>query len=147
MYKRILVPVDDSAASNAAIDEACTLAKTVKAKVRLLHVVDLDQFGWGRAQVIDDAAQRSIKESGDRVLDAAVTRAAGHGVKPESHTIHGWLEGIPELLLAEAGQWEAELIVMGTHGRSGLHHLMVGSVAEGVLKRTDVPLLLVRRPA
>jgi len=145
MYKRILVPVDNSAASLAAIDEACMLAKALKAKLRLLHVVDLDQFGWGRAQVLDEAAHLSIQETGDQVLDTALAHASAAGIKAESHAIHGWLEGIPDLLLAEAAQWEADLIVMGTHGRSGLRHLMMGSVAEGVLKRAELPLLLVRR--
>jgi nucleotide-binding universal stress UspA family protein len=145
MYQRILVPIDTSPASAAALVEACALAKTLQATVRLLHVVELDQFGWGRAQILDESAHQSIKDTGDLVLNQALAQAHQAGISAESHAIHGWLEGLPDLLLAEARLWEADLIVMGTHGRSGLRHLMVGSVAEGVLRGTEVPLLLIRR--
>lgn len=146
MYQRILVPVDESEASHQAVEEACKLAKALHATVRLLHVVDLDQFGWGRVAELDETAHRSIRATGDKILDQAVERARQQGVRPESHAIHGWLDSIPDLLLDEARAWQAELIVLGTHGRSGLKHLLIGSVAEGVLKQAPVPVLLVRNP-
>ena len=61
MYQRIFVPVDDSDTSNLALAEACRLAKHMGSTVRLVHVVDLAQFGWGGTEFLDAAElQKSI---------------------------------------------------------------------------------------
>ncbi|WP_255701217.1 universal stress protein [Chromobacterium sp. Beijing] len=60
--------------------------------------------------------------------------------------LESWGDKIAAVLVDDAGVWGADLIVMGTHGWSGLMHLLMGSVAEGVLKLADVPVLLVRNP-
>ncbi|AXK40387.1 universal stress protein [Crenobacter cavernae] len=143
-YQRILVPVDDSTVSSLAIDHACMLAKEMKGRLRLVHVVELDQFGWGRAHLLREEENQYIKETGDRVLDLATLRALKAGITPEVHALSAWRESITPALVEEARQWQADLIVMGTHGRTGLDHLMVGSIAEGVLRHSEVPVMLIR---
>ena len=72
MYQRIFVPVDDSETSALALAEACKLAKEVGAAVKMVHVVDLAQFGWGGAEFLDAAElQGSIREAGEQVLGAS----------------------------------------------------------------------------
>lgn len=147
MYQRIFVPVDDSESSHLSEAEACKLAKEVNAQVRLVHVIDLAQFGWGGTEFLDAAdLQKSIKESGEQILAQAQWRAHEAGIEPVTHIIESWGDKIAAVLLDDAREWNADLIVMGTHGVGGLLHLMMGSVAEGVLKQTDVPVLLVRNP-
>lgn len=147
MYQRIFVPVDDSESSRLAEAEACKLAKEVQAKVRLVHVIDLAQFGWGGTEFLDAAdLQKSIKESGEQILAQAQERTRQAGVEPDTHIIESWGDKIAAVLLDDAREWQADLVVMGTHGGGGLLHLLMGSVAEGVLKQTDVPVLLVRNP-
>ncbi|WP_255701216.1 universal stress protein [Chromobacterium sp. Beijing] len=69
MYQRIFVPVDDSETSNLALHEACHLAKEVGASLKLVHVVDLAQFGWGGTEFLDATElQKSIKQAGEQVL-------------------------------------------------------------------------------
>ena len=81
MYQRIFVPVDDSETSALALAEACKLAKEVGAAVKMVHVVDLAQFGWGGAEFLDAAElQGSIREAGEQVLSQARTRAEALGV-------------------------------------------------------------------
>ncbi|UTH73917.1 universal stress protein [Chromobacterium sp. IIBBL 290-4] len=147
MYQRIFVPVDDSDTSNMALDEACKLAKTFGSAVRLAHVVDLAQFGWGGTEFLDATElQKSIKQAGEQVLGLAAERARAHGVEPECKILESWGDKIASVLADESGVWGADLIVMGTHGLGGLMHLLMGSVAEGLLKVADVPVLLVRNP-
>lgn len=147
MYQRIFVPVDDSESSRLSEQEACKLAKEVAAKVRLVHVVDLAQFGWGGTEFLDAAdLQKSIRESGEQIVAQAKERAQALGVEPETHIIESWGDKIASVLLDDSREWGADLVVMGTHGVGGLLHLLMGSVAEGVLKQADVPVLLVRNP-
>ncbi|MEQ6290722.1 universal stress protein [Vogesella sp. GCM10023246] len=147
MYQRILVPVDDSATSALALMEACKLAKEVGAAMRLVHVVDLAQFGWGGAEFLDAAElQGSIKQAGEQVLAASRSKVEAQGLAAESAILESWGDRIASVIVEDANKWGADLLVMGTHGLGGLMHLLMGSVAEGVLKQADVPVLLVRNP-
>lgn len=147
MYQRIYVPVDDSATSALALAEACKLAKEVGATLRLAHVVDLAQFGWGGAEFLDAAElQGSIKQAGEQVLLANVAKVEACGVVAESKILESWGDRIASVIVEDANDWGADLMVMGTHGLGGLMHLLMGSVAEGVLKQADVPVLLLRNP-
>jgi nucleotide-binding universal stress UspA family protein len=145
MYQRIFVPVDDSETSNLALVEACKLAKECGAAVRLVHVVDLAQFGWGGTEFLDASElQKSVKEAGELVLSQALERARNLGVEPESKILESWGDKIAAVLVEDASSWGADLVVMGTHGWTGVMHLLMGSVAEGLLKLSDVPVLLIR---
>jgi len=147
MYQRIYVPVDDSTTSALALAEASKLAQEVGAALRLVHVVDLAQFGWGGAEFLDAAElQGSIKQAGEQVLAANVERVAALGVPVESKILESWGDRIASVIVEDANEWGADLLVMGTHGLGGLMHLLMGSVAEGVLKQADVPVLLLRNP-
>ena len=145
MYQRIFVPVDDSDTSNLALNEACRLAKELGASVRLVHVVDLAQFGCGGTEFLDASElQKSIKQAGEQVLGQAEAKAKAAGIEPEGKILESWGDKIASVLIEDATQWGADLIVMGTHGWTGLMHILMGSVAEGLLKQSDVPVLLVR---
>lgn len=145
MYQRIFVPVDDSDTSNLALAEACKLAKACGARVRLVHVVDLAQFGWGGTEFLDASElQKSVKEAGEQVLSQAKQKAAALGIEPEGQILESWGDKIASVLMEDAANWGADLVVMGTHGWTGVMHLLMGSVAEGLLKLSDVPVLLVR---
>ncbi|OHX10858.1 universal stress protein [Chromobacterium sphagni] len=147
MYQRIFVPVDDSDTSNMALNEACKLAKVFASSVRLVHVVDLAQFGWGGTEFLDATElQKSIKQAGEQVLGLAGERAKAMGVEPECRILESWGDKIAAVLADDASAWGADLVVMGTHGLGGLMHLLMGSVAEGLLKVADMPVLLIRNP-
>lgn len=145
MYQRIFVPVDDSETSNLALTEACKLASESGARVRIVHVVDLAQFGWGGTEFLDASElQKSVKEAGEQVLRQAHEKAESLGVQPECKLLESWGDKIASVLQDDAQRWGADLVVMGTHGWTGVMHLLMGSVAEGLLKTCDVPVLLVR---
>lgn len=145
MYQRIFVPVDDSSTSRRALDEAIKLAQHTGATLLLAHVVDLAQFGWGGTEFLDASElQKNIKATGEAVLNQAREAVEAAGLPCSAVLLESWGDKMAEVLVGEAEKEQAELIVMGTHGFSGLMHLLMGSVAEGIMRRANVPVLLVR---
>ncbi|GHD59032.1 universal stress protein [Jeongeupia chitinilytica] len=145
MYERILVPVDDSETSAAALREAVKVACNQRATVKIVHVIDLAQFAWSANEFLDvPQLQEALRRAGQRVLDqqAEVLKAAG--VEVEIELLEAWGGNLARAIVDEADKWQAQLIVMGTHGYGGLTHMLLGSVAEGVIHVTPVPVLLVR---
>ena len=149
MYTRILVPVDGSPTSALGLDQAIGLAADEHARLRLLNVIDegillpaVYAYPSGdTGDVID-----SLRISGKKALTAAAARAAKRGVDTESAQLESHLHPASDAILAEARNWRADLIVMGTHGRRGLNRLILGSDAERVVREAPVPVLLVRAP-
>lgn len=145
MYQRILVPIDGSDTSDLALREALKLADG-KAQLHLVHVVEeiypLDAEGYA---FVDYAAlQEAARHSGGRLLAKAkdVAKQAGSAVDSVLLVAEG--ERVASVIDKEARHWSADLIVIGTHGRSGFSRLLFGSVAEGVVRGATVPVLLVR---
>ena len=148
MYQRILVPVDGSPTSTRGLDEAIRLAKDQDATIRVVHVVEeyiLIQSGGmfggdGNAGDLIDM----LRKEGEKTVAEAVALAGKQGVKAESAVLEKFSNRSSEGILEEARNWKADLIVMGTHGRRGMSHLMLGSDAEIVVRTAQVPVLLVR---
>ncbi len=145
MYKKILVPIDGSETSTRGLDEALKIAKVHGSQVRLVHIVNefiLDYTyspGLYAANLIE-----SLVKAGRKVLDAAEAAARSQGVKAETVLLESIGGAAADLILAQAKEWQADLIVMGTHGRRGLARLALGSDAEQVLRGAAVPVLLIR---
>jgi len=144
-YQRILVPVDGSATSGRALQEAIKLAGD-KIQLRLVHVIEeiylLDTEGY--AFIDHVALEEAVRHTGERVLAQAAEEAQRLGVTAETVLLEADGKRVADVIDGEARNWPADLIVIGTHGRSGLSRLLLGSVAEGVVRATLVPVLLVR---
>lgn len=145
MYQRILVPVDGSATSERALQEAIDLAAG-NALLRLVYVLEeiysLDAEAY--AFVDYPALQEAMRNTGERILAQGAKKVQQSGSKVETALLDVSGERVASMIDGEAQQWGADLIVIGTHGRSGLSRLLLGSVAEGVARGTSVPVLLVR---
>jgi len=145
MYQRILVPVDGSSTSERALQEAIKIAAG-NALLRLIYVLEeiysLDAEAY--AFVDYPALQDAMRKTGERILVQRANKVRHAGLKVETAVLDVTGERVASVIDGEAQQWGAELIVIGTHGRSGLSRLLLGSVAEGVARGTSVPVLLVR---
>ncbi len=141
MYRQMLVPVDGSEPSNRALEEALQLAKEQGARVRLVHVLEplhhLVIEGYGDLV-------GAVRAEAERVLAEAAARAQAAGVEASTTLVKAGGRRVAAAIVDEAASWGADLIVMGTHGHRGFEHLVLGSVAEGVVRRASVPVLLVR---
>ncbi|MEJ2644512.1 MAG: universal stress protein [Gammaproteobacteria bacterium] len=145
MYERILVAVDASPASERALQEAARLARVCNARLRVVHVADEVTLSAETSHAAEEFARKQL-DAASAVLARAQQLAEQEGATVETRLLElDSLKGkIPELIVAQAGEWPADLVVMGTHGRRGLSHLLLGSVAEHVLRVSTTPLLLVR---
>lgn len=146
MYKHILVAVDGSDASNSALQEAIKLAKEMEARLRIVHIIDVVTLNWDAEFGDFNAIIKAMSKSGEEILNKALTVAREAGITAEMKLVKIETLGhrITEMIAEEANQWPADLIVIGTHGRRGFNRLLLGSVAEGVVRVVTKPVLLIR---
>ncbi|MBE9609837.1 universal stress protein [Chitinilyticum piscinae] len=148
MYQRLFMPVDLSSTCRHALAEALKVAHEQHSCLRLVHVVDMAQFAWSANEFMDvPRLQESLQQSGRQLLDDLAQEVRAAGIEVETHLLEIWGGNLAHALIADARDWQADLIVMGTHGYGGLTHMLLGSVAEGVVRQAPVPVLLVRNPA
>lgn len=144
MYQKILVPVDGSTTSECALQEAIRLAQQQRAQLELVHVFE-DVLYWVDESYINYAElQETIRASSEKILTQAQALVQQAGLTAETKLLEAKSQRIANILVAEAERWQAELIVIGTHGRTGFSRLVLGSVAEGVVRTASMPVLLVR---
>ncbi|MFC7076736.1 universal stress protein [Haloarcula halophila] len=147
MYDHILIPTDGSDTANAAVDHAVDLAEKYGAELHALYVVDVNavNFGLGTEQV-DRIRQGNfgemteLKEKADEATGAVTSVAADHGVEVREEVRVGTPH---DVIAGYADSNDIDLVVMGSHGRSGVRRALLGSVTERVLRSTHVPVLVV----
>lgn len=157
-YQHILVPLDGSERAAAALDHAETLAKLANARMVLLQVIPsaamlvnetaISSPGMGLPTVDPylsahqyESVETALTQEAKAMMDSTVKRLETHGVQAEAVLSKG---APAEVILAYAKENQIDLIVMSTHGRTGLARLVFGSVAESVLHHANCPVLLVR---
>jgi nucleotide-binding universal stress UspA family protein len=141
--KRILVPTDFSPGAGAALDWANRMAQCFNAELLLVHALDLS-LGAAAGLPSDLAMMPAVQQLADRIREEAETEMARLAERyPQARRIIR--EGIPRQVILQVAKEEgASIIVMGTHGRTGLAHVFFGSVAEHVVRHSRVPVLTVR---
>jgi nucleotide-binding universal stress UspA family protein len=144
MYQHILVPVDGSPTSYRALQEALKLAKQLKAQLALIHVMEEIWYVDSESYLNYAELQKSVRISSEKILAQAEAAVLQEGVSPTVKLLEARGDRIANVIVAEAKRWPADLIVIGTHGRSGFSHMLFGSVAEGVVRTAHVPVLLIR---
>lgn len=142
MYPKILIPVDGSACSQEALREGLMLAKALDSDVVLLHVVEEPMPLVTDGFVYPSGLYEAVREAGEEVLRSAKDEADAREVEAVARLVE---RGRPAVAIVDAAR-DADLVVIGTHGRRGFDRFVFGSVAESVLRRCPVPCLAVRRP-
>jgi nucleotide-binding universal stress UspA family protein len=142
--QRFLVPVDFSEYANQALDYALNLAGKLDARLTLLHVIQSIPLGGADMGVtlpytyIQDL-EAEIMQS----MESYLARVTAAGLEGEMVVAHG----VPFHEIVETAKTQqVDLIVMGTHGRTGLQHMLLGSVAEKVVRLAPCPVLVARQP-
>jgi nucleotide-binding universal stress UspA family protein len=149
MYSKILVAVDESETSRHALQQAIELAKKLSASVRMVHVLDMSWLPIGPEVAIDTSALSAARRGvGERIIAAARDTAKEAGFEAEDVLIEteNPIEHVAEAIARESSRWGADLVVLGTHGRRGFRHFMLGSVAERMTRLSSGPILLIPSP-
>jgi len=141
MYREILLPTDGGPASAAAVSHAVDLAAQVDGRLHALYVVDTTVYPSLDAGV--ETVLSALREEGETALDEVTRAAEAAGVPVVSELV----SGTPHSDIIEyAAENDVDLIVMGTHGRTGLDRYLLGSVTERIVRRSPIPVLTVRAP-
>jgi nucleotide-binding universal stress UspA family protein len=143
-FQRILVPVDFSEPSRAALETAIEIAKRWPgAAVTVLHVYGVPVYAYVEGTVLPPQILSEIAGAAQDAVAKLCGEYADRGVslRPVSEL------GVPMDIVRRAAEEKSDLIVMGTHGRTGLPHLVLGSVAEKVVRSAPCPVLTVRGPS
>ena len=145
MYSRILVPVDGSNCSLKGLVEALKLATALRAKIKLVHVVNelISEPALAPSEYHDRLIE-DMRRGGGETLAEAQAIARQHDVDVQTELLETIGGRASDCIVDAAKEWRADLIVMGTHGRRGMSRLTIGSDAELVVRSTPVPVLLVR---
>ncbi|HME60987.1 MAG TPA: universal stress protein [Candidatus Binatia bacterium] len=140
-FKKILIAVDESAFAARAVDVGFDLARSLGAQVALIYVVDPSIVAYAPESGIPASELVAEAQRDARRLTAAFTQSAALQ-PPPLEFIH---TGKPPVeIVGAAKDWPADLIVIGSHGRGGVERLLLGSVAEAVMRHASCPVLVVR---
>ena len=140
---KILVAVDGSEMASRALLAAADLGAALGADLALVHVVDPRGAAAVEGGIPAGEVLEMMREEGQTLLAAAAKDAAA---RPPTHRF--LREGTPGAeVCASAREWGADLIVIGTHGRSGVSRLLMGSTAETVVRHAPCPVLVIPPPA
>ena len=145
-YQNILVPVDGSDISFSALKHAAAIAKAFGSKVTAISVVAEDPFAaadfYYSPDMLKDYIQEAIKNA-EEGLGKAKQLAEQQGVQIDTQVVRDSVAA--ETIIKTAESLHTDLIIMGSHGRKGIQKLALGSVAEEVLKLSQVPVLIVKQ--
>jgi len=131
VFETIMVPTDGSKCSLKAEDIAISIAKNFKAKLVVVHIIDEKLI----------YPFEVLEEEGNTILDEAARKGKDEGVDVEQVLIVGSPAHDMEKIVEKTG---ADLVVIGTHGKTGIRKILMGSVAESTIKTVKVPVLLVK---
>lgn len=141
MYERILVPTDGSTETERAVAHAATLAAAHDAELHAIYVLNSASFTGFPMEGTWDGVGDTLRREGKAALERVEEIARDHGVEVTTHVE----EGSPSKRIVTCAEREdCDLVVMGCHGRGGIDRLLLGSVSEGVVRGSSVPVLTVR---
>jgi len=144
LYQHILVPIDGSETSMVAMKEAIKLGKALNSKITVVQVMALDPF-IADAYVKTGETNELIERTRTYllyILEKAKQQFSNEGITVETKLLEGFV--VHEEIIQAAQDLNADLIVMGSHGRTGVRKLVLGSVAQKVLGESHIPVLIVR---
>ncbi|MDY6788651.1 MAG: universal stress protein [Candidatus Nanohaloarchaea archaeon] len=138
MYSDILIPTDGSRAIREAVEHGLNIAEKYNATVHTLYVVDLRISYHG---VFQDHLLEKLEKEGEKAVGEIEERAESRGLKTKKEVV----TGIPyEEILDYSENHGIDMIAMGTHGRTGIGRLIIGSTTENVVRHSSVPVMTVR---
>jgi nucleotide-binding universal stress UspA family protein len=144
-FNKILFATDFSEISEFAFDYALTLAETFNSRLIVMHVINepVDLRGFYVPHISFDTIEREIALSAEKMME----KFCGKKIKDYDNYDKFIVSGIPyEEILKKADEEKVDLLIMGTHGRAGIDHLLFGSTAERVVRKAACPVMTVRPP-
>ena len=146
MFKRIVIPVDGSQTANKALVVALGMARDSGGSVRIIHVIEGTSYNSGAVQTASFPGDMvgAIRGAAGKILEEALALAQPFGVATDTKLFDTFDGRLADAVSNAATEWQADLIVVGTHGRRGIGRLLMGSGAEQIMRQAPIPVLVIR---
>ncbi|WP_300455240.1 universal stress protein [Accumulibacter sp.] len=148
MYKRIMVAVDESFMTSQVMESAISLAKATGARMAICHAIDETILAQREvAMMLPNSVGKTearLRLGAQGFLGRLLEAAKAAGIDAEVKLVESEEKHVSDMLINAAADWQADLLVVGTHGRRGIERFFVGSVAERLVRKGQTSLLLVR---
>ncbi|EXI75621.1 MAG TPA: universal stress protein [Candidatus Accumulibacter phosphatis] len=148
MYKRIMAAVDQSFMTSQVMQVAIEMARTNGAQLAICHAVDETLLAQREvAMMLPNSVGKTearMRLGAQGFLDRLLQDARAAGIDAETKLVESEEKHVSDMLIEAAVDWQADLLVVGTHGRRGIERFFVGSVAERLVRKGQTSLLLVR---
>lgn len=145
MFKKIYTPIDNSDVSEKVLNESLDLAKANGAKLRIAHVVNLEQITFGIEMVGVAELKDTLLSIANKFLEHVKQLVADKGVDAEITLLENYGSDLATLIIDDAKAWGADLFVLGSHHLGSFSHFITGGVAEDIAHDSDIPILLITK--
>lgn len=148
MYRHVFIAIDDSRTSRKALEEAISVARLNGASLEIVHAIDEELVHVFHTRGVTTVNAKQLKHAlesgGEEVLDRAVESAREAGVEARARLLKGHGEHTDDLIAQAIEDSGADLLVVGSHGRRGVRRMLLGSVAENLVRKVAISVLIVR---
>jgi nucleotide-binding universal stress UspA family protein len=145
MFNKIYVPIDNSDISDKVLSEALDLAKDTGAKVRIAHVVNLEQITFGIEMVGVAELKDTLLEIANKLMSHVKETIKTKSVDAEVVLLENYGSDLALMIIDDAKAWQADLFVLGSHHLGSFSHFITGGVAEDIAHDSDIPILLITK--
>lgn len=145
MFNKIYVPIDNTDISDRVLNEAIDLVKSTGAKLRITHVVNLEQITFGVELIGVAELKEALVNIGNTLLDGVKVKLQESGVDGEVKLIENFGSDIATLIIDDAKDFGADLFVLGSHHLGSFSHFITGGIAEDISQDSDIPILLITK--
>ena len=143
MFNRIYVPIDNSDVSEHVLNEAMDLALSNKAKLKIAHVVNLEQITFGIEMVGVADMKDSLLIAAKKFIEHIKNILQKREVHAEIVLLENYGAGLANIILEDAKAWGTDLFIIGSHNLGSFTHLITGGVAEDIAEDSEIPILLI----
>ncbi|MCC2625590.1 MAG: hypothetical protein K0R14_1463 [Burkholderiales bacterium] len=145
MFKKVYTPIDNSDVSEKVLNESLELAKSCGAKLRIVHVVNLEQITFGIEMIGVAELKDTLLSIANKFLEHVKQTVAAKGVDAEVTLLENYGSDLATLIIDDAKSWGAELFILGSHHLGSFSHFITGGVAEDIAHDSDIPILLITK--
>jgi|GEM_PF-1697611 len=145
MFKKIYSPIDNSDVSEKVLNEALDLAKANGGKLRIVHVVNLEQITFGIEMIGVAELKDTLLSIANKFLEHVKQLITQKGVDAEITLLENYGSDLATLIIDDAKSWGADLFVLGSHHLGSFSHFITGGVAEDIAHDSDIPILLITK--
>lgn len=145
MFNRIYTPIDNSDLSDKVLVEAIQIAKETKAKLRVAHVVNLEQITFGVEMVGVAELKDTLMEIANKLIKHINDTLSKQDFEAEVVLLENYGQDLASILIEDAHNWKADLFILGSHHLGSFSHFITGGVAEDIAHDSDVPILLITK--